>query len=255
MIAEGDRVLLQGADGRKHLIRAKGEMMDVRGLGVVDGSVIRAASYGDTMSIGGHKFVILRPSISDTISLLERKAQMMIPKDSYALPMYLDVSTGSRVIEGGAGSGAMTIVLLKSVFPTGAVYSYETREDHASIAKRNIEMSGLDSCWHLKMADICNANLEKDVDAVLLDIPNPWDAVDNAVGALKAGGYLCCYVPNTNQLNDTVKKMREAGLSEILSFENLQREMVVHDGGVRPSFDMLGHTGYIAIGRKVPRQV
>jgi len=54
-----------------------------------------------------------------------------------------------------------------------------------------------------------------------------------------------------NQLENAVRKMREVGLAEIVAFETLQREMVVHEGGVRPSFDMLGHTGYLALGRKM----
>jgi len=47
--------------------------------------------------------------------------------------------------------------------------------------------------------------------------------------------------------------MRETGFSEVFSFETIQREMIVHDGGVRPSFDMLGHTGYLTFGRMMER--
>jgi tRNA (adenine57-N1/adenine58-N1)-methyltransferase len=85
----------------------------------------------------------------------------------------------------------------------------------------------------------------------VLDIPNPWDAMENVSKSLRIGGYACCYVPNVNQLETAVKKMREVGLAEIVSLETLQREMVVHEGGVRPSFDMLGHTGYLSFGRRL----
>jgi tRNA (adenine57-N1/adenine58-N1)-methyltransferase len=169
------------------------------------------------------------------------------------IPLHLDIGPGSRVIEGGVGSGALTLVLLKAVGPTGRVYSYESRQDYADVARRNIALSENEPSWELKIGDICTAKLESDVDAVALDIPNPWDAMVNVSRALRIGGYACCYVPNANQLETAVKKMREVGLAEIISLETLQREMVVHEGGVRPSFDMLGHTGYLSFGRRMSR--
>lgn len=228
-------------------------MIEVSGLGVIDGDALCAASVGDAMRVGGQEFTVLKPSIRDLLGLIERRAQVMIPKDSFLVPLHLDIGSGSRVIEGGVGSGALTIVLLKVVAPTGRVYSCEIRDDYANLARRNVSMTDLSSCWDLKVADICTAELQKDVDAAVVDIPNPWDAIENVSASLRIGGHLCCYIPNVNQLDRTVRMMRDIGLSEVVAFETLQREMVVHEGGVRPSFDMLGHTGYFAFGRKMKR--
>lgn len=251
MISEGTRVLLIDPSGKKFLVKAARGMIEVAGLGVVNGDSICESSIGERLRIGGREFVITTPSAKDLLGMIERRAQVIIPKDSFMIPLHLDIGCGSRVIEGGLGSGALALVLLKSIAPEGKVYSYETREDFAALAKRNISLSEHASCWELRLADICTASLEKDVDAVILDIPNPWDAIDNAVSALRHGGHLGCYIPNTNQLENAVKKMRTAELSEVAAFETIQREMVVHEGGVRPSFDMLGHTGYLAFGRKL----
>lgn len=251
MIPAGTRLLLVDSYGKKFVVKAAKQMLEVGGLGVVDGVALCDANFGDRMRIGGRDFIILKPSTKDLLGIIERRAQIMIPKDSFLIPMHLDLSSGSRVIEGGVGSGALTIVLLKAVSPSGKVYSYETRTDYADIARRNVALSDNEAIWHLKIDDVCRAQLEQNVDAVVVDIPNPWDAVENATKALKAGGYFCCYVPNVNQLENAVRKMREIGLAEIVAFETLHREMVVHEGGVRPSFDMLGHTGYLALGRKM----
>lgn len=251
MIEEGTRVILVDGEGHKSFLRASNGMVEVGKLGVVDGRKICDASFGDRLSIGGTEFTILKPSVLDIVGAVQRKAQIMNPKDSFLVPMYLDLESGSRVIEAGAGSGALTVVLLKAVAPTGKVYSYDNREDHAKQARRNVEMSGHADCWELKIGDICTVEPEKDVDAAVLDMPNPWDAVANLHRAIRPGGYLCCYVPNANQLDRTVRAMRDAGMRETYAFETIQREMVVHEGGVRPSFEMLGHTGYMAIARKI----
>jgi tRNA (adenine57-N1/adenine58-N1)-methyltransferase catalytic subunit len=251
MIAPGLKVLLVSAEGRKHLVKTGKGMIEIHGLGVIDGDALCKASFGDAITIGAQKFTIIRPSVKDLLGMIERRAQVMIPKDSFFVPLHLDISCGSKVIEGGVGSGALTIVLLKSVAPSGKVISYELRKDHADLARRNVAMTGLEDSWELRLEDVCSADLEKGADAAVIDIPNPWDAVDNVKKSLKVGGYFCCYVPNANQLADAVKKMREAGFLEIVSFETIQREMVVHEGGVRPSFDSLGHTGYLTFGRKM----
>jgi len=251
MIAEGTQVLLIDASGKKHLMRARKQMVEVGGLGVVDGNSVCDSSYGDTLRIGGKQFLICRPTIKDLLGILERRAQVVIPKDSFSIPMHLDLHCGSRVIEGGMGSGALTLVLLQAVGPSGAVHSYELRKDFEAIAERNVAMSEYSGSWRPHVADICTADLEKEVDACVLDIPNPWDALQNVVRALRTGGTVCCYIPNANQLEATVRRMRELGLEEIIAFETLQREMIVHEGGVRPSFDMLGHTGYLAFARKM----
>ena len=251
MIPEGSRVLLMDERDGKFIFVAERKMVEVRRLGVVDGSAICDASYGDSISIGGRRLLIVRPSMMDIIGTIERKAQVISPKDGFAMPHYLDISCGSRVIEGGVGSGALTIVLLKSVAPAGRVYSYDLRDDHASVARRNIGRAGLEDCWDLKIGDVCTAPLEEDVDAAVLDMPDPWNAVGNIIRALRHGGHLCCYVPNANQLETAVRAMRDTGFRELFMVENLQREMVVHNGGVRPSSEMAGHTGYLAFGRKL----
>lgn len=253
MINEGERILLVGRDGKRFFFIAEKKMIEVKGLGVIDGSTVCRGSLGDMLRIGESEFTVLRPSISDMLSNLGRKAQIMIPKDSFPIPMRLNLGSGDTVIEAGVGSGALTLVLLKTVAPSGRVISYEVRKDHADFARRNVSMSEHASCWDLRLEDVCTASLPENPDAAMLDMPNPWDALVNIVRALRPGGYVGSFVPNANQLENTVTKMREIGLEEIVSLETLQREMIVHAGGVRPSFDMLGHTGYLAFGRKMRR--
>jgi len=251
LIDEGTRIVLVDGKGAKHFVVAERGMVEVRRLGTIDGTSVCDSSFGDEIAVAGHSFRIMRPSVMDVLGLMNRRAQIISPKDSFHIPMYMDLGCGSRVVEAGAGSGALSIVLLKAVAPTGRVYTYETREDHARVAEKNVGRSDFASCWKLKMGDICRGIEESDLDGVVLDIPNPWDAIPAAASALRAGGHVCSYVPNANQLESTVKTMREVGFQDVFAFETLQREMMVHDRGVRPSCDMMGHTGYLALARKM----
>ena len=116
---------------------------------------------------------------------------------------------------------------------------------------KNIQMANLDKYVVTKLRDITEGIDEDNLDAIILDIPNPWDVVKHSWDALKPGGYFCSYSPLILQVEKTVKEIRKNKFIEIKTLENIQREMIVSDFGTRPSFDMLGHTGYLIFARKV----
>jgi len=155
------------------------------------------------------------------------------------------------VLESGIGSGSLTTALANSVAPSGKVFSYDNRDDFIKHAIKNLKQAGLNELVTTKNKDITKGIDEKDLDAVILDIPNPWAAVGHAWNALKTGGYLCCYSPLISQVEKTVKEIKKYGFIEVKTIENIQREMIVSDRGTRPRFNMLGHTGYLTFARKI----
>jgi len=175
---------------------------------------------------------------------------MLTSKDIAMIIHLCGVRSGSKLVEGGAGSGALSIALLATIGAEGHLTTYELREDFASIARRNVESASLSEGWTLKMGNVCEKIEEQNVDAVILDIPNPWECVAAAKAALKNGGTFCAFIPNVNQVVDTVHSLRDESFSEVRAIETLQRELLVHEGGARPSCDMLGHTGYLVVARR-----
>ena len=250
MIKENDTVILMDEKGKKILLRIEEGMKKIRGLGVFDPGKLKGKKLGEKTRIGNREFIIMKPSVVDKIETIERKAQIILPKDSAMIMLYCDVKNGCRIVEAGVGSGALTIALANFVRPDGKIISYEKRNDFADFAKRNIENAGLGEYVEIKLGDVTESIDEKNADAVILDIPNPWDAVKNAYNALKVCGHFCSYSPTMNQVEKTVKTLKHDFI-EIKTFETLQREIVVGEGGVRPSFDMLGHTGYVTFARKI----
>jgi tRNA (adenine57-N1/adenine58-N1)-methyltransferase len=156
------------------------------------------------------------------------------------------------VLEAGIGSGSLTIALTSAVAPNGRVISYDIRQEFIDHAMRNLRQARLDSYVTIKVKDVTEGIDETELDAVILDIPNPWAAVEHAWKALKIGGYLCAYSPLISQVEQTVRTIESHPFIECKTYENIQREMIVSKHGTRPSFEMLGHTGYLTFARKVP---
>jgi len=250
VISKNDIVALIDKKGKKNLIRVE-DIKKIKGIGVYNTSSLIGKGYGEIIEIMGKEYTILQPSIIDKIDTIERKAQIITPKDSAVIAFYCDVKSGDKIVEGGTGSGALTIVLAHLVQPDGKVFSYEKRRDFAEIAQKNIQKAGLERYVEIKSGDVTSKIDERNVDAVIFDIPNPWASIKNAYDALKPGGHFASYSPTTNQVENTVKELREHPFVGIKTLETLQREMIVGKGGVRPDFDMLGHTGYITFGRKI----
>jgi len=92
--------------------------------------------------------------------------------------------------------------------------------------------------------------VEWQADVLTMDMLDPWLALDNLEKHLRPDGWVCAYVPNMNQAEAIVTALRERGYSNVRAMENMQRALDVHPGGVRPSFDMLGHTAYLVFARK-----
>ena len=250
-VQPGDRVVLIDESFRKILIDTTAKTDRIPGVGVLNPASLAGVAYGSQMRIGSKLFWVLVPSVMDKMLGLKRKAQVILPRDAAHIILQCGIEAGQTVCEAGVGSGSLTMALATAVAPTGKVISYDLRQDFLDHAKMNLEMAGLAQYVTLRLKDITTGIDERELDAVVLDIPNPWAAVAHAWTALKVGGYLCSYSPLISQVEQTVKEIRLHPFIECVTLENIQREMVVGERGTRPSFDMLGHTGYLTFARKV----
>lgn len=250
-VKKDDTAVLIDSNYKKFLVNTGGKTDKIKGVGVIDPSTLVGKKYGEQLEIGNKKFWILTPSLQDKLQGLKRRAQIILPRDAAHIIMNCSIESGNKVLEAGIGSGSLTIALANSIAPNGKVISYDNREEFIEHALKNLKTARLDKHVTAKIKDITKGIDEKDLDAVILDIPDPWKAVSFAWKALKPGGYLCSYSPLISQVEKTVKEIEKHNFIEVKTFENIQREMIISDHGTRPSFDMLGHTGYLTFARKV----
>ena len=258
--AVGDRVQLTDAKGRHYtmLLSPGGEFHTHRGaiahdavIGQPEGSVVK--------STNGDPFLVLRPLLVDYVMSMPRGAQLIYPKDAAQIVHEGDIFPGARILEAGAGSGALTCSLLRAVGPYGRVISYEVRADHAEHARRNVEtfFGGVPDNWRLVLNDVAEAGADAEladgsVDRVVLDMLAPWEVVDTVARVLVAGGVLTVYLATVTQLSKTVEALRDQQCwTEPRSWETLQRGWNVVGLAVRPQHNMRGHTGFLVSARRL----
>lgn len=256
-LAIGERVQLTDPKGRMHTVtlEAGKEFHTHRGaiqhddlIGKSEGIVVTATS--------GTQYLALRPLLTDYVLSMPRGAQVIYPKDSAQIVAMGDVGPGARVLEAGAGSGALTCSLLRAVGPEGSVVSYEVRDDHAEVAEQNVErfFGGMPGNWQLRRGDVDEvaATGDEPYDRVILDMLSPWEALPNVAAVLRPGGVLIGYVATVPQLSRLVETLRAAGsFTEPESWECLLRPWHVVGLAVRPDHRMIAHTAFLVKSRRL----
>jgi tRNA (adenine57-N1/adenine58-N1)-methyltransferase catalytic subunit len=254
VFAPGERVQLTDAKGRHytmlltpgdHFHTHRGVLAHDAVIGLVEGSVVKSTS--------GDRFLALRPLLVDYVMSMPRGAQVIYPKDAAQIVLEGDVFPGARVLEAGAGSGAMTCSLLRAVGPTGRVISHEVRDDHAEHAARNVSafFGGWPANWQLVVGDVAGYR-GPHVDRVVLDMLAPWEVLDAVAAALLPGGVLIIYVATVTQLSRAVEALREQQCwTEPRAWETLQRGWDVVGLAVRPQHSMRGHTAFLVSARRL----
>jgi tRNA (adenine57-N1/adenine58-N1)-methyltransferase len=252
--AAGDRVQLTDPKGRHYtmVLNPGSEFHTHRGsiahdtvIGLPEGSVVK--------STNGDSFLVLRPLLIDYVMSMPRGAQVIYPKDAAQIVHEGDIFPGARVLEAGAGSGALTCSLLRAVGPTGRVISYELRDDHAEHAVRNVTtfFGARPPTWELVMGDVAEF-AGPEVDRAVLDMLAPWEVLGAVAGSLVAGGVLIVYVATVTQLSRTVEALREQQCwTEPRAWETMLRGWNVLGLAVRPQHNMRGHTAFLISARRL----
>jgi tRNA (adenine57-N1/adenine58-N1)-methyltransferase len=199
----------------------------------------------------GSPFFILQPSLADLLQDLKRSTQIMYPKDIGFILTSMSVGPGQTVLEAGTGSGSMTVALAYAVGPQGRVFSYERRPEFQALARKNLERLGLEERVDFRLGDIADGFTETDVDALFLDVPNPWDYIRQARSALKPGGFFCNLVPTFNQIEKLLYALRREHFAFIEVCELLMRYYKPEPTRLRPTDRMIAHTGYLTFARRI----
>lgn len=206
-------------------------------------------------AIGGWQYAVMRPRLADYVLSMPRGAQIMYPKDIAQVIQLGDIRKGHRVLESGAGSGAMSVNLLDAVGEGGSLTTIELRADFARVAEANATLyyGRKPQWWDLRVGDFdtVSASLEEhSYDRIMLDMLDPWNRLEQAYRVIVPGGVLVCYVTTTTQMSRLAEALRDSGVwTEPDIQETLERSWKAQGLAVRPDHQMIGHTGFLIVSR------
>ena len=256
--AYGDRVQLTDAKRRHYtvILEEGGQFHSHKGIinhddivGMDEGSVIESTL--------GSSFLLFRHLMVDHVLSMPRGAAVIYPKDAAQILVEGDIFMGARVLEAGAGSGALSMSLLRAVGPEGHVYSYEVRDDHLEYAVDNVKeyFGEQPEWWSPRLGDLGGVTAEDlggPVDRVILDMLEPWEHLETVRDLLIPGGVFMTYVATVPQLMKVMEGIRELKcFTEPKSWESLVREWKVEGLATRPEHRMNAHTAFLIWTRRL----
>jgi tRNA (adenine57-N1/adenine58-N1)-methyltransferase len=247
---EGDLIQLVSPTNKVYLVRlaAGGQLHTHRG--IVDFDAITGIPWGSPIyTHTGSLYYLLQPSLADILRETKRNTQIMYPKDIGFILVTMGIGPGAQVLEAGTGSGAFTTALAWAVGPQGHVYSYDNRPEMQNLARKNLDRLGLLERVTLKERDVAEGFDEQGVDALFLDLQNPYEYLPQVRQALKSGGYFGSILPTTNQVSRLIYVFHANGFAFVDVCEIILRYYKPVAERLRPVDRMVAHTGYLIFAR------
>ena len=250
---EGDLTLLIDRKERRYLLTLAVEGTFHTHVGTLPHKEIIGREQGSWFRTSlGQSLLALKPTLGEYVVHMPRGPQVLYPKDLGSIIILADIFPGATVVEAGLGSGALTATLLRSVGDRGRVITYELREDVVGRAMANIRAIVPGPLNHaLNLSDIYQGIDERDVDRIVLDVPEPWHVVPWAAQALAMGGIFLSFLPTVLQIHHLAEALSSDSRFQLIeTVEVLLRPWNVTSRSVRPAHRMVAHTGFITTARR-----
>ena len=252
-LVAGERVTLSDAKGRRHsvVLSPGGTFHTTRG-GISHDEVIGRPEGTVVQSAGGTAYLVFRPLLEEFTVTMPRGAAVVYPKDAAHILVQTDIFPGARVLEAGAGSGALSIFLLRAIGSTGRCILRASRSSPESRGERHRLLRGAASVLDASAGQPAGRPGNRTGRSGDLDMLAPWECVDAVADVLVPGGLLCCYVATTTQLGRTMDTLRtHGGFTEPVGREYTAREWHAEGCAIRPGHGTSGHTGFLIFTRRL----
>ncbi|PMP83233.1 MAG: tRNA (adenine-N1)-methyltransferase [Caldisericum exile] len=261
ILKDGDLVEIIDSKDRIFLLKLKKGEKSHFHFGILEHDSIIGKKEGTFVkSLKGDEVLVFKVRTPFYVVHMRRVSQIIYPKDIGAILIHGDIYPGLRIFTVGAGAGALPIYLLQILNGKGKLIVYEVRSDFVDVFLANVYdfFKTIPKNLIIRRKDIYNEPIEKEdapFDRVILDVPEPWRALQNVKDSLKVGGILISYSPTTQQITET--KHALDSLKEFYhlgTFEILERRWKVETLSTRPVDRMVAHTGFILVAIKLKKK-
>ena len=248
-------ILIDKRRRETYTVLQEGKTMNLNGNFIRHDDIVGVKNGDRIESAKGNPFKVFKATLQQHILNMNRFATIIYPKDIAAILMQGDIAPQQKVVEGGLGSGALAMSILRTIGSLGQLITYEIKEAAIQCSTRNIN-AFLGQCPQhtIRQQDIYEGIIERDVDRIVLDVPEPWRVVDHAAESLVDGGLFIAYIPTVIQVHEVVKALRaHPAMYTTWSLELLERSWYVTEDSIRPDHRMTGHTGFLVFSRRSAR--
>lgn len=200
---------------------------------------------GKIKSSKGKEFHIIESSFIDSYKGIKKSAQTIPLKDLGFILAETGIDKDSIIADAGTGSGGAACFLARHV---KKVYSFDINEKNLKKAKENADYFGITNI-EFNNVDVYKEIPVIEIDLLLLDLPEPWNAIDSATNTLKGGGYVVVYCPQITQVQQFVNSAKE--FLHIKTVEIIERDWKIDGQIVRPKSLSNVHSGFMTLMRKI----
>jgi len=244
IIEKDDTVILYLGITNMHAIEVNPEIKNKNGqlvpythqttYGALKVETLIGNEYGAKVELSRGYGYVLQPNPELWTSNLPHRTQILYTPDISMILLQLEVKPGSKIIEAGTGSGSLSHYFLRAVKDTGHLYTFDFHESRVEQAREEFKYHGLGDFVTVQHRDVCADGFTEELngvaDAVFLDLPAPYLAIDHVVKALKSdGGRFCAFSPCIEQTQATCVQLEKSGFMEIQTMEIIQSENIVKD--------------------------
>ncbi|XP_065169284.1 tRNA (adenine(58)-N(1))-methyltransferase catalytic subunit TRMT61A [Atheta coriaria] len=258
IIQEGDIVVLYVSFNQMHPIKAvkqittkKGNLVDnifQTPYGALHCAELIGKEFGSKINLSKGYVFVLQPTSELWTLMLPHRTQIIYTPDISMIVLQLELKPGSIVIESGTGSASLSHALIRTIKPTGHLYTFDFHEERTKTAQQEFEEHGYGDYVTVAHRDVCATGfgngLDQKADAIFLDLPHPWKTIEYAVQCLKEGGRICSFSPCIEQVQKTCTHLTKFGFTEIETIEVLQTQLSVQSRNMTSlNFDFLKEEG------------
>lgn len=251
----GDLVIIVTPQGKRHLRRIE-ENQDMHTQnGVLRMEDVVGARFGtEVNTTNGVPFRLMRPTLADLVKGVKRQTQILYPKDIGLICLKLGVGPNRTIIEAGTGSGSLTLAMSWYAGTTGHIHTFESREEHQKVARRNLTWAGLGENVTMHLADIENGFGDvTDADGLFLDVRTPWEYLRHIPAAVTPGAALAFLLPTVDQVSKLLLGLETGPFDDVEVCEVLVRPWKPVADRLRPADRMIAHTGFLVFARHQER--